>query len=374
MNILIKSVCLFATHYLAEVPYLKQTASVPYVARGGRAKCKWGIAVAMLLTLSTGVTAPKTQAANLIFKTHFGADIALYPPRITYSTEGWQDLAGINPATGRWGTIAIPTITKLGFDMIAGIPVTLSTLNNHMSNEIQQVTGPDGNQVYALFQNLQKKHADNPAWDYTQNAFMLRREAVDSGDKTDTGDVYYSYWFKFQSDLHNQLGITVNDNWRVMSEWKTGGLNNTWRGDYRIITVVLQDSNRHLYWQTQGDNIANGIPAGDIYWRITNTSVPVPVGEWFNYEVFWHRSSGSDGRYWAAVNGQVIVDQQGPNMGIYNLPINRVMLTNAYSGGKTPIQQWLTGLEIWDGFPCGVGLSCYNTTKAVESSALSGKP
>ncbi|MDO9138819.1 MAG: hypothetical protein Q7U38_00640, partial [Methylobacter sp.] len=138
--------------------------------------------------------------------------------------------------------------------------------------------------------------------------------------------------------------------------------------------VVLQDSNRHLYWQTQGDNIANGIPAGDIYWRITNTSVPVPVGEWFNYEVFWHRSSGSDGRYWAAVNGQVIVDQQGPNMGIYNLPINRVMLTNTYSGGKTPIQQWLTGLEIWDGFPCGVGLSCYNTTKAVESSALSGKP
>ncbi|MDP2178442.1 MAG: fibronectin type III domain-containing protein [Methylobacter sp.] len=315
--------------------------------------------VAFLFLALSGLA--EVHAADQLFKSDFRSDTVLYPPRIAYSTAGWQDLAGTNLLTGKVGPVAIRGVTESGFDMIADTSVTLSTLSNYMTNEIQQVTGPDGNQVHALFQNLKKSNAAGPTWGASQNSFMLMRGAVNSGDKTDTGDVYYSYWFKFQPDLRSQLGTTGNDNWRVMSEWKTGGLNNTWKGDYRIITHVLQDSSGRLSWNTQGDNVANGISTKQIYWQVTNTTVPVPVGEWFKYEVFWHRSSGSDGRYWAAVNGQVIADHKGSNMGIYNLPINRIMLTNAYSGGKAPIQQWLTGLEIWNGFPCGVGVSCYGT-------------
>lgn len=293
----------------------------------------------------------------------------LYAPYIAYSTAGWQNITGINNVTGKSEPITPWGATQSGFDMIASEPVTLSTLSSYMTNEIQQVAGPNGNQIYALFQNLKKSNAGPPTWGSSQDAFMIRRALVDSGKQGDTGDVYYSFWFKFQGDLHTQLGTGNGDNWRVMSEWKTGGLNNTWKSDYRIATGIHQDSKGNLFWKSQGDNVANGIPTQKIYWQYFS-NVPVPVGQWFKYEVFWHRSSGNDGRYWAAVNGQAIVDHIGPNMGDYNLPINRIFLNNAYSGGKAPIQQWTTDLEIWNGFPCGAGVSCYNN-KVVDFTAPS---
>lgn len=361
-----------STKHFPKIASLGQLTYVLHAFAGGVAKHKVGMVAIALSVITTGVIVPGAYAANMLFKMNFGADAKLYTPRIAYSTAGWQDIAGTDIASGKLGAITLWGADS-GFDMIADVPVTLSTLSNYIVNEIQQVTGPDGKQVNALFQNIKINNAGPPTNGAAQDVFMLQRESVASGDKSDTGDVYYTYWFKFQSDLHTQLGTgtTGDDNWRVMSEWKTGGLNNTYKGDYRIITTVGQDSKGHLYWITGADNVANGIPTMQTYWQVTNTTVPVPAGEWFKYEVFWHRSSGSDGRYWAAVNGQVIVDHKGPNMGIYNLPINRIMLTNAYSGGKAPIQQWLTGLEIWDGFPCGVGVSCYGNNNAICSTAPS---
>lgn len=334
---------------------------------GGRVAIAW-------LIMIHGFMPAEVHAAKLLFKTDFGADTKLSLPRVSYGTAGWQDLDCID-ANGKSGPIAVWDATESGFDLIADAPVTVSNLSNYMTNHIQKVAGPDGSPVNALFQNLNENSAASPTYGSSQNAFLIRREKVDSGDRTDTGDVYYTYWFKFQSDLHTQLGAGGEDSWRVISEWKTGGLNKTWRGDYRIITTISQDSQGRLYWNTQGDNVANGIHAKQVYWQVANFDVPVPVGEWFKYEVFWHRSGGSDGRYWAAVNGQTIVDYQGANMGVYNLPVNRIMLANVYSGGKAPVQQWLTGLEIWDGFPCGVGVSCYSNPdngRATDSSIFSG--
>jgi hypothetical protein len=349
--------------------YLLTFASNAWIGR--IAKFGADMAATMLLAITT---ASGAHAANMLYKTNFGpADTILSAPSAS-DTSGWQDVAGINVATGTQGPILPFGATRSGLQLLAEASVTSSTIGNYMINEIQQVTGPAGNPVNALFQSLKISNAAPPTWGSSQDAFMIRRELVDSGQQGDTGDVYYSYWFKFQSDLHTQLGTGNGDNWRVMSEWKTGGLNNTWKGDYRIITAVQQDSSGRLSWSTSGDNVANGISTEQTYWQEDNTTVPVPVGKWFKYEVFWHRSSGSDGRYWAAVDGQVIADHKGSNMGIYNLPINRIFLTNAYSGGKAPIQQWLTGLEIWDGFPCGAGMSCYgnnNSTSTKDSTAPS---
>jgi hypothetical protein len=330
------------------------------------------VAIACLIIIN-GFMPAEVHAAKLLFKTDFGADTRLSLPHVSYSTAGWQDLDCID-ANGKLGPINVWGATETGFELIADAPVTLSNLSNYMTNHIQKVAGPDGSPVNALFQNLNKNSAASPIYGTSQNTLLIHRGKVDSGDKADTGDVYYTYWFKLQPDLHTQLGTSGDDSWRVMSEWKTGGLNKTWRGDYRIITTVSQDNQGHLYWNTQGDNVANGVHAKQVYWQVTSFDVPVPVGEWFKYEVFWHRSNSSEGRYWAAVNGQTIVDYQGANMGIYNLPINRIMLANVYSGGKAPVQQWLTGLEIWDGFPCGVGVSCYrnpDSGRAIDSSIFS---
>jgi len=76
------------------------------------------------------------------------------------------------------------------------------------------------------------------------------------------------------------------------------------------------------------------------------------VGQWFRVEIFAHRSSGADGRVWMAVNGQTLVNRYGSNMGVNNLPWNRIFASLNYSSGQSlPAYQWLDDLEIWDGFP-----------------------
>ena len=340
-------------------PYFFQIARLQPLF-GSVVKPAADMAAIAVLSLATGFIAQAAHAANLLYKTDFGSDVALSPPHIVSDGRGAiQDLVVTGKANGSLEPTGPWASAKLIFQLIADAPITDSTLSDYITNEIQQVTGPSGTPVNAVFQNLKQNTAAGPAWGTSQDAFILFRESVAEGDKTDTGDVYYSYWFKFQPDLHSQVGVTDNDSWRVMSSFKTGGLNNTYEGDYRVSTIISQDSNGKLTWRTGADNVANGMPNVEVYWKEPIPDVPVPVGEWFKYEVFWHRSSGGDGRYWTAVNGQVIADHRGPNMGVYNLPINRIMLTNNYGGGKVPSQQWLTALEIWDGFPCGEGKSCY---------------
>ena len=91
--------------------------------------------------------------------------------------------------------------------------------------------------------------------------------------------------------------------------------------------------------------------------------VAVPIGEWFLVEFFWHRSAGSDGRIFWAVNGQVIADHHGPNYGDYNKHINRISPFGVYTiPAVYPARQWIDDVEVWDGFPCGDGASCFDPT------------
>jgi hypothetical protein len=106
-----------------------------------------------------------------------------------------------------------------------------------------------------------------------------------------------------------------------------------------------------LFWQIKGDNEANGGLPYQEFWRVDNCAFAVPVDQWFKFEVFWHRSSGADGRAWVAFNGQVIADHYGPLMGVNNASINRIMPGLLYSQTPYPIYQWVDDLEIWDGFP-----------------------
>ena len=238
-------------------------------------------------------------------------------------------------------------------------PVTPSTVSDYITAEIRQVRGPKGTPVYELFQNVKKKAPVGMVpvgKGYAQAPLLIQRPWT-IGDVT---DLYVTYWFKHQADLARQLDDTVSaGNWRALFEFKTGGYLNAYPGDYRISTLVMKGADGSLYWNTKGDNVANGPWPRVDYWVEANHTVPVPVDTWFKFEGYWHRSSGNDGRYWAAVNGQVIVDHHGPNMGDQGLPITRIFITNPYSGGHAPVESHMTGLEIWDGFPCGSGVSCY---------------
>jgi len=298
-----------------------------------------------------------SEVGKLIFKSNFGSGVVLRSPHNLYTNGlgAWQGLTGIDEETGyNWSNPILNSYFN-GMQLITADPVTLDTIGDYMTNEIRQVPGPKGDLVYELFTNLKIKPP--PGIGSAQSPLLINRP----WDKGDVTDLYMSYWFKFQPDLVERLDNTVSSgNWRVLFEFKTGGYNNTYQGDYRIQTTVLKGSDNKLYWMAKGDNVANGPWPRIDYWIDRNMTFPVPVGTWFKFEVFWHRSNSSDGRYWNAINGQTLFDHYGPNMGDLNLPINRIFIVNAYSGGTPNVQTEITGLEIWSGFPCGYGVSCYN--------------
>jgi len=303
-------------------------------------------------------TATSATHAKLLFKTNFGEGVSLGPVRNFSSGGAWQDLVGTDKETGFSFPIKALQADFTGIQLVTFEKADPATISKNMEITIRNVPGPSGVKVNELMHNVLLKGIGVSPKDkgHTQAPFMIKRSHK-SGDIT---DLYISYWYKFQKDLAEKLDInTSSGNWRCLFEFKTGGYLDTWKGDFRFSLGVLKDTNKKLFWRTHGDNGANGPWPKEEYWLEKNTSVPIPIDEWFLFEVFWHRSKADDGRFWAAANGQVIVDHKGKTMGKFNLPINRIMVANPYSGGAAPVESHITKIEIWDSFPCGDGKSCY---------------
>jgi hypothetical protein len=316
--------------------------------------------------------APAVPTAKLLFKSNFGPGVTLGEPSGGGKRDTYQPLIGTDRETGyTWPVTALGSNFS-GVQLIAPAPpIAPRTLSDYVRAEIRTVPGPSGTPVSELFLNT----ADNGGAGSHGNAqtdFLIRRSWKD-GDVT---NLYTTFWFKLQPNLVASLDPTISSgNWKALTEFKTGGYRNTGGGDYRIYLGILKDKTGTPYWHIKGDDGANRkitTPAGAEvacpdpvycplvqYWREENHTVPVPIDTWSKLEVYWHRSSGADGRYWAAINGHVIVDHRGPNMGEFNLPITRIFSMLAYSGGHPPNESHTTGLEFWDGFPCGDGTPCY---------------
>jgi hypothetical protein len=204
-----------------------------------------------------------------------------------------------------------------------------------MVNDIQTVTGRTGAPTRALHNLIKQNSCTGTAGQgdcATQDPYLLQ-------PPSEPGDLYISFWRKLPANLPQKLDNT----WFVAFEWKS-------TGDYRVIAQIVTYGGTP-YWEIRADNVANGSLPYQEFWRVNNTAVRVPFGEWFKFEVFWHRSKGSDGRVWMAVNGQKLVDKSGPNIGVNNNPIDRIFLTQLYSGGSYPLEQWTDDIQIWSTFP-----------------------
>jgi hypothetical protein len=110
---------------------------------------------------------------------------------------------------------------------------------------------------------------------------------------------------------------------------------------FRLIAFIYTDQLGNPYWHWQGD----ADPETPI-WEIDNTTVPVPINEWFLTEFYWHWSEGESGRALWKVNGRVIGDHYGPTTRNAK-PIDFIMLTQIY-GDANPKYQWVDDIEIWD--------------------------
>jgi hypothetical protein len=278
-----------------------------------------------------------TKPASLLFWSGFESGVSVGAPRNCYSAGCWQDVLGTDSQSGfAWP----PRIGGGGgqFQVRSGTTSTPTSILNYIVNEIQTVTGRKGTPTRVLHSLMKQTGctgtaSQNGTTCWAQDPYLLQ-------PTREPGDLYISFWRKIDPTLAQKL---VNG-WHVLFEWKS-------TGDYRVIAQIVNYGGVAPYWEIRADNVANGGLAHQEFWRVNNKSVPVPLGQWFKFEVFWHRSKGADGRVWMALNGQKLVDKFGPNIGVNSNPIDRIFLTQLYSAASYPLSQWTDDIQIWSAFP-----------------------
>jgi hypothetical protein len=269
------------------------------------------------------------RPATLLFRSHLESGVVLNDPYTDGSEIWWQDLLGADSSGFAW------PLSVWGYDGILQMIVDArKPIDDYLVNELVTLPGRDGQPTRALHQVL--KQMDYP---WTQDPYYIET------DGHEESDLYLRYDLRLPADLAVRLGT---DGWLALCEWKT-------TADYRMAAYVYQDQVGALYWYIHGDNVVRDVPYVE-YWYRENRQVPVPAGEWFTMELFWHRGSGNDGRVWWAIDGQVVADFHGRTK-IRN-PINNLMIFTLYTE-SAPMEMWVDNIEVWDGFPCGEGQSCF---------------
>ena len=280
-----------------------------------------------------------TKPAKLLFWSGFESGVSVSAPRDCYESGCWQDLVGTDAASGfTWPPRIAGSNGQFQVRSGTNSAPSASTITDYIVNDIQTVTGRTGAATRALYTLMKQTSCTGTASQgatscSAQDPYLLQ-------PTSEPGDLYISYWRRIDPTLMEKLF----NGWHVVFEWKT-------TGDYRVIAQVVNWGGAAPYWEIRADNVANGGLPLQEFWRVNNQSVPVPIGEWFKFEVFWHRSKGADGRVWMAVNGQKLVDKLGPNFGVNSNPINRIFVSQLYSAASYPLEQWTDDLQIWSAFP-----------------------
>lgn len=288
--------------------------------------------MALLLT-SCGSSSDDKKSAKLLFESGFEEGVYLEEP---YEEGGSTWVQAIKGSDSSFSWPIKIWDSKGAFQVLVDSSVNSK---EYIQNRIVTTKGHNGNPTRVMRSEVLK---NDTSW--TQDPYIIQ-------DATEQGDLYVKYWLKLPNNLAKRLGDgTKDDGWCTFFEWKTAG-------DYRVAVYVYVDEDKKPYWFVHGDNVANQNFTYKEYWSKENRTVPVPEDKWFMVEFFWHRSTQSDGRFWWAVNGKVVVDYHGANK--IKKQIDRIMLFTVYAE-KYPLRQEVDDIEIWNGFPCGEGKSCYH--------------
>ena len=236
-------------------------------------------------------TTTSSGGARLLFSSGFEGSIVLGAPSDLYGTGASQDIVGTDSTTGStwpgniWGG-------GIRLQMIVDAPVNATTLGNYMVNKLGRSRGVTGTRPGPLERNQAEGGPHHPGCPAACGCPHLPAR--------EEGDMYISFWLKLQPDLLEKM---TPQNWRMVFAWKTNG-------DYRVKAEIVnwEDGYRGVKPNGQRDNVANGGLPYQVFWKVENCSHPVPVDEWFKFEIFWHHSHLSEGRVWMAVNGQSVAD------------------------------------------------------------------
>ncbi len=293
-------------------------------------------------TSTPGSTSPTN--AKLLFRSGFEDGVVLDSPKI--DGDGWSQFLHGGDAGYAWEEVLSRGIPKNRFTYL--VSSRQNNLSTFVNTRIETVTGRDGKPTRALMSELVRQDP-TPFIENTRNQYGFYPEPTDK-------QAYIRHWIKLQPDLGTVILPLGETHSRQLMEWKETGPPGA-RADFRWnINVRRSKGVDDLYWWTnaQFGDLANSPKA----WDCRSTGVPVPVDEWFLFEVFWKLDT-TDGRVWAAVNGKTIVDYHGQTQKDSGLFVWWPF--KVYTGGQIDtmpdapgyrsIYQWVDDVEIWSDFP-----------------------
>ena len=298
----------------------------------------------VLLLLAAASTLP---AQTLLFSSGFEGSSTLAPVTSSASGDNYQHFSGLDPQTGYswpmnfWGANA----TTTGLHPIVG---GSNPVRTYITDDIESVAGHAGSPTNALRIGAR---GPGPGFCCTQVPFQI------AGPSQQVTDFYVRYWTKLNPEFLAQEVDGGNNFFRTMLELKTFT-------DYRIATFIYGATSLVPYWAVVVDNKPEGpgpgCPAGAC-WTASNSSFQVPTGQWMLMEYYLHRSTGSDGRFFWAVNGNTVVDHSGPTYGANRENIDFLAFLNVYGTNMNPAYQWIDDIQVWNLPPCGT-LPCGSTS------------
>jgi len=269
----------------------------------------------------------ETRNKNIIFKSGFEKSVLLEQSLPDDGGIWWQEIKGSDEMGYQWpiyieGEGSLQLIVDFNKD-----------ITQYITNVIERVRDKNGDWTHALHQIISRKQRED-----TQDPYIVYTEG------NEVKDLYIKYAMKLPKNTKELLG---KDGWMAITEFKT-------TSDYRLAFYIYEDKSGTLYWYVHGDNVViDGVPYNEFWYR-ENYDVSVPLGVWFDIELFWHRSTKNNGRVWWAINGETIVDYHGQTK--VHDPINAIMVFTNYASG--PMHQWIDDIVVAHTFPCGEGKSC----------------
>jgi hypothetical protein len=152
-------------------------------------------------------------------------------------------------------------------------------------------------------------------------------------------------WWRDDPGLQQRADAIGNNYWRSAWTYKTYTRN-------RIHILIYNHQPGGVHWYVESDNLGAKPPSNYVRYWAENPGVKVPLNQWFLVEVYYHRAPDDTGRFFFAVNGQVVVDHHGLTMPGPWEEVNNIAHASIYTTQKTPGYKLIDDIEVRSAPPC----------------------
>lgn len=301
--------------------------------------------------LNRAAPAPITPApVKPLFKSGFEAGVELRPDDPARLLDA---LVGRDKTTGFDWSSDLPAKTSKFVYIVKGAPAS-----GDIRTELRNTTGRTGAATRALYMEVTKLTPDfRERGVPNRNEFLLFHPGYDQ--------VYTRHWIKLQDNYLKVCPRGDAQSWRMFYEIKepdskvsrVAGADNRQTGtnNYRISFYIRRKTDGKLYWHVRGESPQ---PVRVVDWDVFNDEVAVPIGRWFQVEVFFRHKPAPDGMVWLAIDGRQVALHRGNAQQPTNpLPVEFYSPFKLYQSPEWlatgPVSQWIDDVEFWPDPPPG---------------------